>query len=121
MSPETSPASQRSFRMEAHRSSADPCAVVACHGRLTSEHAPQLRSKVQTLLTGEKHIVLDFQGVTFMDSSGLGALVTLYVSCRTRSCKLELINLSGALRTLLGMTNLLSLFEQAGRYGGKMP
>jgi len=65
--------------------------------------------------------VLDFQGVTFMDSSGLGARVTLYVSCRTRGCKLELINLSGALRTLLGMTNLLSLFEQAGRYGGKMP
>ena len=56
-----------------------------------------------------------------MDSSGLGALATLYVSARTRNCKLELANVSPALRSLLGMTNLLSLFEPAGRYGGKFP
>ena len=121
MSPESSPISERGFRMDARRSEASPCAVVSCHGRLTSEHAPHLRNKVRTLLSDEKRIVLDFQGVSFMDSSGLGALVTLYVSCRSRGCKLELINLSAALRTLLGMTNLLSLFEHAGRYGGKMP
>jgi anti-anti-sigma factor len=95
--------------------------VVACSGRLTIEHAPQLRNKIRTLILEEKRIVLDLQDVPFMDSSGLGTLVTLYVSARTRSCKLELINISPALRSLLGATNLLSLFEQAGRYGGKMP
>jgi anti-anti-sigma factor len=56
-----------------------------------------------------------------MDSSGIGTLATLYVSARTRNCKLELVNVSAAMRTLLGMTNLLSLFEPAGRYGGKFP
>jgi anti-sigma B factor antagonist len=121
MSPEPSPLSERGFRMDVRRSEASPCAIVSCHGRLTSEHAPHLRNKVRTLLSDEKRIVLDFQGVSFMDSSGLGTLVTLYVSCRSRGCRLELINLSAALRTLLGMTNLLSLFEHAGRYGGKMP
>jgi len=59
--------------------------------------------------------------VQHMDSSGLGALATLYVSCRTRGCKLELINLNQATRSLLSMTNLLSLFEDAGRFGGKLP
>ena len=95
--------------------------VVECHGRLTLDHAPQLRNKVRTLLLDEKRIVLDLKEVPFMDSSGLGALVTLYVSCRTRGCKLELVNVSAALRTLLGATNLLSLFEHAGRYGGRIP
>jgi anti-sigma B factor antagonist len=95
--------------------------VVECHGKLTFEHAPQLRNKVRTLIPDEKLIILDLKEVPFMDSSGLGVLATLYVSSRTRGCKLELIHVSQAMRTLLGMTNLLSLFEQAGRYGGKFP
>ncbi|MGC1904216.1 MAG: STAS domain-containing protein [Candidatus Acidiferrum sp.] len=95
--------------------------VVECHGKLTFEHAPHLRTKVHALLPEEKRITLDLKEVPFMDSSGLGALATLYVAARTRGCKLELINVSQAMRTLLSMTNLLSLFEDAGRYGGKIP
>jgi anti-anti-sigma factor len=109
----------RSFHLQTHRS--EHAIVVECHGKLTLEHTPQLRNKIRTLIADEKHIILDLKGVPFMDSSGLGTLVTLYVSSRTRDCKLELINVSAAMRTLLGMTNLLSLFEPAGRYGGKFP
>ena len=108
-----------SFHLETHRT--NDCMTVACHGKLTFEHAPQLRNKVRTLIPDEKHIILDLKEVPFMDSSGLGVIVTLYVSSRTRNCKLELANVSPALRSLLGMTNLLSLFEHAGRYGGKFP
>jgi anti-sigma B factor antagonist len=109
----------RGFTVHSHRT--NDAVIVACHGKLTFEHAPQLRNKVRTLILEEKRIILDLKQVPFMDSSGLGTLVTLYVSGRARNCKLELTNVSGALRTLLGMTNLLSLFEQAGRYGGKFP
>jgi anti-anti-sigma factor len=108
-----------SFHLHTHR--IDDAITVECHGKLTFEHAPQLRNKVRTLIPDEKRIILDLKEVPFMDSSGLGALVTLYVSARTRNCKIELINVSPALRSLLGMTNLLSLFEHAGRYGGKFP
>jgi anti-anti-sigma factor len=109
----------RTFHLQTHRS--QHAIIVECHGKLTFEHAPQLRNKIRALIPDEKHIILDLKEVPFMDSSGLGALVTLYVSSRTRNCKLELVNVSPALRSLLGMTNLLSLFEQAGRYGGKFP
>jgi anti-anti-sigma factor len=95
--------------------------IVECHGKLTFEHAPQLRNKVRTLIPDEKRIILDMKEVLFMDSSGLGTLVTLYVSARSRNCKVELLNVSPALRSLLGATNLLSLFEAAGRHGGKFP
>jgi anti-anti-sigma factor len=108
-----------SFHLETHRT--NDCMTVACHGKLTFEHAPQLRNKVRTLIPDEKHIILDLKEVPFMDSSGLGVLATLYVSARTRNCKIELANANPALRSLLGMTNLLSLFESAGRYGGKFP
>ena len=107
------------FRVATYR--VKDAAVVECHGKLTFEHAPQLRNEVRNLLPAEKRIIIDMKQVQHMDSSGLGALATLYVSCRTRGCKLELINLSQATRSLLSMTNLLSLFEDAGRYGGKLP
>jgi anti-sigma B factor antagonist len=108
-----------SFHLQTHRY--DEAITVECHGKLTFEHAPQLRNKIRALIPDEKRIILDLKEVPFMDSSGLGALVTLYVSGRSRNCKIELINVSPALRSLLGMTNLLSLFEPAGRYGGKFP
>jgi anti-anti-sigma factor len=109
----------RGFRADSRRT--DDSVIVECHGKLTFEHAPQLRNKVRTLIPDEKRIVLDLKEVPFMDSAGLGTIVTLYVSARTRGCKIELINVSPALRSLLGMTNLLSLFEPAGRFGGKFP
>jgi anti-anti-sigma factor len=119
MSAPSSASPQRGFHVHSYKS--EQAVVVECHGKLTVEYAPYLRNKVHTLILDEKRIVLDLKQVPFMDSSGLGALATLYVSGRTRGCKVELINVSPALRTLLSMTNLLSLFEQAGRFGGKLP
>ena len=107
------------FRLQTHRTG--DALVVECHGKLTFEHAPQLRNKVRTLIPDEKRIILDMKEVLFMDSSGLGTLVTLYVSARSPNCKVELLNVSPALRSLLGATHLLSLFEAAGRHGGKFP
>ncbi len=117
--PHTHPHSSHAFHLNTYR--VENATVVECHGRLTFEHAPQLRNEVRNLLPAEKRILIDMKQVQHMDSSGLGALATLYVHCRTRGCKLELINVNQAVRALLNMTNLLSLFEDAGRYGGKLP
>jgi len=114
----THPSSDRSFHINTRQ--AENAVVAEVHGKLTFEHAPQLRNKVRTLILEEKRIVLDLKEVPLMDSSGLGTLVSLYVTARGRGCKLELMNLSGALRTLLSVANVLSLFEPAGRYGGRM-
>jgi anti-sigma B factor antagonist len=119
MATNVQPGATRGFSVHAVR--VDNAMMVKCQGKLTVEHAPHLRNKVRTLIPEEKRIVIDLKEVPFMDSSGLGTLVSLYVSGRTRGCKVELVNLSPALSTLLSMANVLSLFEQAGRYGGKLP
>lgn len=111
--------STRSFRVHSYRS--EFAIVVECHGKLTLETSPLLKSEVRRMIPEAKHIVLDLKEVPLMDSFGLGTLAGLYISCRTRSCKLELINANKAIRELLGMTHLLSLFEPAARYGGKLP
>ena len=56
-----------------------------------------------------------------MDSSGLGAIVGLYVSAKKLNCEFLLINYNSAIRDLLGVTNVLSMFEDCGRTGMRMP
>ena len=52
-----------------------------------------------------------------MDSSGLGTLVRLYVSCKSAGCDLELINLGQRIRQLFEISNLLSVFTVVGEQG----
>jgi len=95
--------------------------IIRCDGRLTIETAPQLKSKVTPLLVKNGCVVLDLTALQQMDSSGLGAIVGLYISSKRAGCQLQLINLSARVRELLSMSNLVSLFEGCGRYGARLP
>lgn len=113
-----SASTSRGFRVQ--RTETDDCLVVECFGRLISENVPALKQAMLEACSAKRRIVLDLKEVPMMDSSGLGALVTLHVSARTRGCKLEVVNASKQIRDLFSMTNVLSLFEAAGRCGGRM-
>ncbi|MFI5057878.1 MAG: STAS domain-containing protein [Candidatus Acidiferrales bacterium] len=110
--------SARGFRVNSYAQ--EGATVVECHGKLTAENAPLLKSEVREMIPNQKRIILDLKEVPLMDSSGLGTIVGLFVSARTRRCSLELINANKQIRELFGISNLLSLFEAAGRHGGKM-
>ena len=99
----------------------DDVVVVKCSGQLTADVSALLKNEVKALIPGARRIVLDLSDVTRMDSSGLGAIVGIYVSARSASCGLELINLNKQIRDLLGMTNLLSVFESCGPHLTRMP
>jgi len=91
--------------------------VVECFGRLTSDHALQLKEAVREHIAPGRRVILDLREVPGMDSSGIGTIVGLYVSGRSRNCRVEMVNATQAVRDLLSLTNLLSLFESAGRFG----
>jgi anti-anti-sigma factor len=95
--------------------------IVKCSGRLTAENALALKAQVRSMIPLEKRIVLDLTDLAGMDSSGIGAVVGLYVSARKAKCEFQLVNLSQKVRELLGLTNLLGVFEDCGKYGvGRM-
>ena len=110
--------SARGFRVQ--RRESEDCSVVECFGRLTSENVPLLKDAMREACGRKGRIVLDLKEVPMMDSSGLGALVTLHVSARTRGCTLEVVNASKQILQLFSMTNVLSLFEATGRCGGRL-
>jgi anti-sigma B factor antagonist len=87
-------------------------AIVHCRGRLVAGVCGKLYDKVHPLLAEHKRVVLDLTELASVDSLGLAALVRLHVSAKSAGSCLELINLGKQVRELLGITNLLSLFEQ---------
>src|SRR3984893_19208275 len=110
--------SAQAFRVQ--RRDTEDCTVLECSGRLTSENVPLLKDAMREACEKKGRIVMDLKEVPMMDSSGLGAVVTLHVSARTRGCRLDVVNASKQILELFSMTNVLSLFEATGRCGRVM-
>lgn len=106
-----------SFRTEMRESAA----VVYCSGRLIAGTTEPLRAEVKSLFPRVQTVVLDLTGLTHMDSLGLGAIVGLFVSAKAGGCELRMINFGERVRKLLIVTNLLSVFEEYGKYNTRMP
>src|ERR1700722_12594527 len=99
----------------------DGAIVVRCDGQLLLETSDFLKREVKSRIPEKGRMVLDLSEVTRMDSSGLGAVVGLYLSARGRSCDFDVINLNKQIRDLFAISNLLSVFETCGRQGMRMP
>jgi len=91
----------------------DGVTVLTLDGRIVlGEETSALREKVKGLLAeGKKKLVLNMNGVTLIDSSGLGALVAAYSSAKSGGASLRLCNLGSHSNQLLQMTKLLTVFE----------
>lgn len=95
--------------------------VLLCHGRLTNEVSDNFKSEVKALLAQGKAVILDMSGVKQIDSSGLGAVVSLWVTSKSASCPLQFYNLSAPVKRLLGTTHVLKAFESCGSHLTKLP
>ncbi len=51
-------------------------------------------------------VIVDINGVAYMDSAGLGCVVSVFTSCQRRNCGFGVIGLTGRIRTLLQVTHL---------------
>ena len=85
--------------------------MVKCHGRLVSADVEEFKKTVKPLIVRGSHILMDFADLSYMDSSGLGAVVGLKVSSMSKGeCTLDLANLSPRVKELLSLANLMQLF-----------
>jgi len=94
--------------------------IVRCTGKLVTGSTGILVAEVRGLLPGAKRIVLDLTDLGYMDSSGLGSIIGLYVSVKSAGGTLEVINLSARVRQLFSITNVLSLFEVCGEQSNRI-
>jgi anti-sigma B factor antagonist len=71
-----------------------------------------LKDKIQSLLQqGQKKLLLDLGGVSYVDSAGLGQLVQIHATTKGQGGALRLINVTKKLKDLLVVTKLVTVFD----------
>lgn len=79
---------------------------------LEGETSERFKQKVRGILDeGRRHLVVDLGRVEFIDSSGLGALISALKVLRAAGGDLKLVNLTPAVQTVLDITRLTRVFD----------
>ena len=91
----------------------DDVAILDLSGRITiGEGTLMLRDHIKKSLdAGERKFLLNLSDVDYIDSSGLGELVTSFTTVRNQRGQLKLLNLTRRVHDLLQITKLLTVFE----------
>jgi len=88
--------------------------IVGVEGQLIVGNRQELKQKVlDALEEGSRKFVIDFSKTGYIDSSGLGVLVSLSKKIREQGGELRLANLNDDLKTLFELTKLDTLFQIA--------
>ncbi len=87
--------------------------ILDIYGKITiGEGSIEVRNRVRDLLqNGKKSILLNLGDVSYVDSSGIGELVSCYTTVTNQGGQLKLLNLTKKLRDLLAITKLLTVFD----------
>ena len=99
--------------MKIHTRNVGDVKILDCSGRITlGEGTMAVRNTVRELLdSGEMKIVLNLGDVNYIDSSGIGELVSTYASVTNKGGALRLLNLTKKINELLAVTKLLTVFK----------
>ena len=91
----------------------DGVAIVDLRGRITlGEGSVTIRNMVHDLLAkGQKSILLNLGNVNYIDSSGIGELLSGFTAAKKQGGELKLLNLTKRVRDLLQITKLYTVFD----------
>ncbi len=99
--------------MKASTRQVDGITIVDLSGRITlGEGSVVLRDTIRDVVAaGHKKILLNLGDVTYIDSSGIGELVSSFTSVRNQGGELKLLNLTKKVHDLLQITKLYTVFD----------
>jgi anti-sigma B factor antagonist len=99
--------------MQIEERSAGDVIVLDLKGKMTlGEGDELLKDKINSLVQqGHRKIVLNLEGVPYIDSAGLGEIVRTYTTIGRQGGSLKLLNLTKRITDLLSITKLLTVFE----------
>ena len=91
----------------------DGVAIISLDGRMTrNDGFGAVRTAVTAVLAkGLTHVLIDMAGVAYMDSTGVGELVSAFITTRNHHGTLKLLNPSDRLRELFEVAKLATVFE----------
>jgi anti-sigma B factor antagonist len=91
----------------------DGVTILDLSGRITlGEGSVQLRDAIRDLIgKGEKSILLSLGDVSYIDSSGLGELVSAFTTAKNQNADVKLLNLTKKVKDVLQVTKLYTVFD----------
>ena len=94
--------------------------IVHCTGKINAENSEAFQKEIRDLIPESRghadalthRIMLDFTNVTFVDSTGLGALLGVWTAAQRKGCDLEIANLNPRVGKILETTKLDTVFRK---------
>jgi len=99
--------------MEIKRRNVGDVKILDCSGKITlGEGTMMVRNVVRDIIADNgKKIILNLADVNYIDSSGIGELVSTYTTVTNAGGQLKLLNLTKKIQELLAITKLLTVFH----------
>src|SRR5918996_3622133 len=91
----------------------DGVTILDLKGKMTlGEGDELLKDKINSLIhQGQRKLLLNLEGVPYIDSAGLGEIVRTYTTVSRQGGSLKLVNLTKRITDLLSITKLLTIFD----------
>lgn len=99
--------------MDVNKRQAGDVTILDLKGKITIGAGDvQLRNAVQEVMNaGASKVLINMAGVSTIDSSGIGELVSAYTTATNRGAKLKLMNLPAKVSDILTITQLITVFD----------
>ncbi|MCE5198874.1 MAG: STAS domain-containing protein [Armatimonadota bacterium] len=111
MQPITGGVALEGIRLETEVKEMDGMQVLDVAGEIDVYTAPQFKDAVNNVLaSGQKHLIINMENVSYMDSSGFGALLSATKRLRPQGGTVNLVKCSGAIDRILRITRLNTVF-----------
>lgn len=99
------------IRLETNVRDVDGMNVLDVTGEIDVYTAPQFKEAINSVLSGgQKHLIINLAEVTYMDSSGFGALLSATKRLRPIGGTVNLVKCSGSIDRILKITRLNTIF-----------
>jgi len=98
--------------MEINRREKDKVVILDINGEIDLYNAPEIKDVIAKLIEEQKYcIVINLEKVSYIDSSGIGALISSLSNLKKYQGGLKIINVAGSVRKVFELTKLTSFFE----------
>ena len=98
--------------MEISQREADKVVILDIQGEIDLYNAPEIKDTMQKLIEAQKYsIIINLEKVSYIDSSGIGALISGLSNLKKYQGSLKIINVYASVKKVFELTKLTSFFE----------
>ncbi len=101
--------------MELNQREEGAVTIIAVGGEVDLYNAPELKEKIQQLVEEKKlKVVINLDRVSYVDSSGIGALISSFSNLKKHDGKMRICHVTGSVRKVFELTKLTTFFDIDG-------